>query len=95
MVIRRVSPVSCAKVAGILYALLGLIIGAMISLVALAGGFSSGQREGAIFGTLFGVGAIIAAPIFYGVLGFVFALISAGLYNMAAGWVGGIEIDAQ
>jgi hypothetical protein len=44
---------------------------------------------------LFGVGAIIILPIFYGALTFVFALIGAALYNAVAGWVGGVEMDLQ
>lgn len=44
-------------------------------------------------GLLFGAGAIVVLPIFYGVLGFVFAGIGAAIYNLVAGWVGGIEID--
>jgi hypothetical protein len=95
MVIRRINPMSCAKVAGILYALIGLIAGALISLVAMAGGFSSGRPGGALFGTLFGMGAIVIMPVFYGVLGFIGALISTAPYNAVAGWVGGIEMDVQ
>jgi len=33
-------------------------------------------------------------PIFYGILGFIGALISAFLYNIAAKFAGGIEVDA-
>jgi hypothetical protein len=43
----------------------------------------------------FGVGAIILLPIFYGFFGFVGTLIMAALFNVAAGMVGGIEVDAR
>jgi hypothetical protein len=33
-------------------------------------------------------------PILYGVMGFIFTLIAAWIYNGVAGMVGGIEIDA-
>ena len=33
------------------------------------------------------------ADVLYGGLGFVFTLISAALYNLLAGVVGGVEID--
>jgi len=46
-------------------------------------------------GVLFGVGAIVALPIFYGLLGFIFALIGAAVYNLVASWVGGVELDVQ
>ena len=41
MVIRRVGPLSVAKVAGVLYALMGLIIGGCISLFSLVGSATS------------------------------------------------------
>ena len=93
MVINRVGPLSCAKITGTLYAVLGLIIGACFSLFALAG-FAS-DRTGAMFGALMGVGAMIVLPIFYGVMGFITTLIGAWLYNVAAGIVGGVEIDVR
>ncbi|HUF48362.1 MAG TPA: hypothetical protein VMM93_11140 [Vicinamibacterales bacterium] len=97
MVIRRVDPVSVGKIAGLLYALMGLIVGALFSLVAMAGAsFGSGMGDGApLAGMLFGVGAIIVLPIFYGVLGFVCTLIAAVLYNVVAGIGGGIRIDVE
>ena len=38
MVIKRVAPVSCAKVAGALYAALGLILAAIVAVFALVNG---------------------------------------------------------
>lgn len=94
MIVRRVGPLSFAKITAILYALMGLLFGAIFSLISLAGFAAAGQQEGAA-GMLFGVGAIVVLPIFYGVLGFVFSLIAAALYNLIAGWVGGVELDVQ
>ena len=97
MVINRVGPVSCAKITGILYALMGLIIGAFFSLFAVAGGMmASSDRSGAgAMGALVGVGAVIVFPILYGCMGFIATLIGAWLYNVAAGMVGGVEIDVR
>lgn len=92
MVLRKVGPLSCAKISGVLYAALGLIFGFFFSVISLVAGSLGGSDAGA-FGALFGVGAIILAPIFYGVMGFVFGGISAWLYNIIAGFVGGIEVD--
>lgn len=93
MIVRRVGPMSFAKISGVLYALVGLVFGAFISLFSLVGG--AGKGGPGAMGVIFGVGAIVAAPIFYGVLGFVFSLIGAALYNLIAGWVGGLEIDVS
>jgi len=58
MVITRVAPVSFAKITAILYALLGLILGAIMSLVSLAGGFASSSSRGTGLGLMVGAGAI-------------------------------------
>jgi hypothetical protein len=44
---------------------------------------------------MFGVGAIIVLPILYGCGGFIGAAISAWLYNLIAGAVGGVEVDVR
>jgi hypothetical protein len=98
MVIRRISPMSAAKVAGLVYALIGLVIGACFSVFMLTIGslFADEPRpEGAFFGMLFGAGAIVIAPVFYGVMGFVGGGLTAFVYNMVAGWAGGLEVDLQ
>jgi hypothetical protein len=94
MIVRRVGPLSAAKIAGVLYAFFGFIAGCFISLFSMVGAAFAPQQAG-LPGMLFGVGAIILLPIVYGLLGFVFSLIGAGLYNLIAGWVGGIELDLQ
>ena len=48
-----------------------------------------------MFGALFGVGAIILLPIFYGCMAFVMTLIQAALFNVAARMTGGVEIEAR
>jgi hypothetical protein len=95
MIVRRVGPLSFAKVMGMLYGLMGLIFGACISLFSFVGSALAPKEAPAGLGILFGVGAIVALPIFYGVIGFVFSLIGAALYNLVASWVGGVELDVQ
>jgi len=97
MTITRVGPLSIAKIAGLLGVVIGLIFGAFVSLFSLAGAaFGAGAGEDrAMFGALFGVGAIILLPIFYGCMAFVMTLIQAWLFNVAAGMVGGVEIEAR
>jgi hypothetical protein len=90
MVINRIAPFSLAKVSGILYAILGLIFGALLSLVTIGGIAAGGDRS--MFG-MFGIGAVIMLPIFYGCAGFVVSLVGAWLYNVLAGMVGGVELD--
>lgn len=94
MVVQRIRPISIAKIAATLYALLGAAIGATVSLVAMAGGLAD-RPGGPLLGALFGVGAIVLFPLFYAILGFVLTLIGAALYNVAASRVGGIELEVK
>src|SRR5262245_38364997 len=91
MVIQRVGPVSCAKIVGTLYAVLGLVFGAVFSVFAMVGGAASDNSGFGAMGALLGVGAIVLLPICYGALGFISTFIGAWLYNLLAGAVGGIE----
>jgi hypothetical protein len=99
MVIKRVAPLSLGKIAGTLYAFLGLIMGGIFSLAAMAGAFGSSGSDGSLFGPMIGavigVGSIIFFPLLYGVLGFLMSMLFAWLYNIIAGMVGGIELEVQ
>jgi|SRR5579864_920586 len=96
-VIRRLGVLSVAKTQGTLYALLGLIVGAVVALLALFGaalGSSMGSdHQGSIFSAALGVGAIVIFPVVYGLVGFVAGLLIAALYNLVAGITGGVEIE--
>lgn len=93
--IKRIGVLSLGKVFGILYALMGLIIGAIITLVSLfaAVAFSRYTTAG-IGGMFFGIGSVIILPILYGIMGCIAGMITAFLYNLIASWVGGVEVEA-
>ncbi len=100
MTIKRVEPLSCAKIAGIIYGVLGLFFGSLFSLIALLGSAVSAVQPGLssnalspMIGGLIGVGAIVFFPILYGLIGFISAWIGAWLYNLVASKVGGIQIE--
>ncbi len=95
MVIRRVEPLAAAKVMGLVYVALGLIIGLIIAAASLLGGLASARPAGFGFGAGFGVAAIIILPILYGCIGFVMTAIAAAVYNWAAGVAGGIQIQTD
>lgn len=94
MIVRRMGPLSLAKLSATLYGLIGLLIGGVVSLVSVVGGAMAGDEAGPL-GMLFGVAAVILLPLFYGCIGFVTSLIGASLYNLVAGWVGGIELEVE
>jgi hypothetical protein len=98
MVIRKVGIGSLVKLAGVLYALLGLVIGFVFALFALVGfgaAAASNDEMPAWFGSIFGLGAIVILPIMYGVMGAIGAALMGALYNLVAGLTGGLEIELQ
>jgi len=97
MVLKRLGVISVAKFAGVFYAGMGLLAGIVLAAVSsLAGmaGASMHDMPGWI-GPIFGVGAIVLLPLLYGVLGFLFGAIVAGLYNVFSGLIGGIEVELE
>lgn len=92
-VLKRVSPVSAFKVGFICYAVVGFVLGAICSLIAL-GAFPMAHSAHSMFlGKFVGLFAIVVCPIVYGLLGAIGALIGAAIYNLASGWVGGLEVE--
>ncbi|HEX7696529.1 MAG TPA: DUF3566 domain-containing protein [Candidatus Acidoferrum sp.] len=96
--VKRVAPGSAFKIGLVMYAILGLVLGifmAFISMVAgTLGSLGQSAAPGAkLLGFGMGFGAIIFFPICYGVIGGIFAAIGAAIYNLVAGWVGGLEVD--
>jgi hypothetical protein len=88
MVLHRIGPLSAAKVVAVLYAIFGLIMGAVFSIAALF------RADGGV-APLWGVAAVVIFPVLYGVLGFLVTLLTTWLYNVVAGAVGGIELDLR
>jgi hypothetical protein len=102
MIVKRIGVMSCGKLMAFLYAGLGLLIGSIYALVAIIAGVFGlalgGQSEAALGGGMLivvGLVALVAAPLFYGMIGFVGGIIGAALYNLAANYAGGIEIEVE
>ena len=64
-------------------------------------GIVAGGVLGSLFGDAGGVGfvggfmAIITMPIMYGIFGFIGGAIQAFIYNLAAGFIGGVRIETE
>ena len=91
-VLKRISPASAFKVGLVVYGILGLILGVICSLIAVSGVHFASHRHMPI-ASRFGIFAVILCPILYGIFGAVAAAIGSAIYNLAAGWVGGVEVD--
>jgi hypothetical protein len=94
MVLRRIEPISLAKIYGVLGALYGLLVGLpMACFMSMMG--SAMDQYGGGGGMMGGIGiaAVILYPIMGAVFGFIGGLIGAFVYNFAAERVGGVEME--
>ena len=98
MIIKRIDVISAGKMMGIIMAAVGLLAGLMFfvfgSMFSAALGSALGQQGGgmAMYGGFMG---LIVMPIFYGVFGFIGGVFQAFIYNIAAGFVGGIRVETE
>jgi hypothetical protein len=92
--LKRIQPMSAFKMGGALYALMGLLFGALISLISVVGTSMTLVEKG-VLGVFFGAMAIIVLPIVYGLIGAVFSAIAALLYNLVARFVGGLVVEVE
>ncbi len=93
--IRGVGVLSVAKIYGALSAGMGLLIGLGLAAISTIGAGFADNALPPFMSALFGVGAIVILPIFYGVMGLVVGAVGAALYNVFAGTVGGVQIDVE
>ena len=91
----RIAVVKAGLVIGVLYGLLGCVA-VPIFMLAGAAASAAARSNGASFpfGFIFGIGALFI-PVLYGVIGFIFGLIAAAVYNLVAKWTGGVEITLE
>ncbi len=101
MELKRIDWKSTAKLFGVLYAVIGAIVGVMYAgifgIIGIIGLLAANDTTTAIIGLI--IGAVIAiivliiAIIFYSIIGAIAGAIMALVYNFAAGRVGGIKLD--
>lgn len=95
MVVRRIGVLSLGKILGVIYAVLGLLLGGLFAVFSLFGaamGMAQGQGN-AWMGAFFGVGAVVFMPLLYGFFGFLGGIIVSAVYNAASSVMGGIELE--
>ena len=86
---------SAAKIYGAITAVMGFILGAFFALFSMVGVAAAPDASVGILSAMFGVGAIIFMPIMYGIIGFISGALTAVIYNVVAGMVGGIELETE
>jgi hypothetical protein len=95
--IKKLDVLSVSKIYAVIGAIVGFIAGLFIAVfagIASAVGGMTGL-QGAGFGIAsMGILAIVAAPIIYGIMGFVCGAIGAFIYNIVAAKIGGIVFES-
>jgi hypothetical protein len=95
--IRSVGVLSIAKIMGTIYLVMGLIFVPFFLLAGVLGSMAGAEHSGpfAAVGAIGGLALAVIVPVVYGLMGFVIGAIGALLYNLMAGWIGGIQINLQ
>ena len=99
--IRKLGILSVAKMYAAIMLVISLLISIPYGLIIMVFGaalIGTGERGGMAAGggsIVAGLAVMIILPIVYSAMGFVFGAIGALLYNLFAGFVGGIEIEVE
>ncbi len=94
--IKRIAPLQAGKVLAVLYGFMGLIFLPFFVLAGLLGAFAGHDQSGSgalAAGFMLIMG--IFMPIAYAVMGFIFGVLGAALYNLIARWIGGFEVEVE
>ena len=84
-VLRRIGVLSVAKVTAVILAIIGLVLAIPFGLFTMARGAT----------VELSLLWLVGLPILYAAGGFVGGALYAWLYNVVAGWIGGIELDIE
>lgn len=91
-ILKRIAPASAFKVGLVTYGILGLVLGALCTVIAFAG-VQFAPHAHLPFAGRVGIFAVILCPLVYGLIGGIGAVIGAAIYNLASDWVGGLEVE--
>ena len=90
--LKRIDPGSAFKVGALVYAIVGLIAGVFCGVIAFAAPSVHHAHMPWVSPSV-GLFAVLLCPTLYGIIGGIGAIISALIFNLASGWVGGLEVE--
>lgn len=95
--VKRFEPLSVMKISTICYAVVGFLEGALFSVFfsIMPMAMPPDPKMPRFIGVLFGGFAIIFFPIFSAIMGAIFGGLGALIYNLAARYVGGIQVEVE
>jgi hypothetical protein len=95
--LKSIEPVQFGKVAAAIYGVMSLIFVPFFALFPIIASFAPKTADSPPLLFLAGIGIAMAIgmPILYAVMGFIFGVIGAWLYNVIAKWLGGIQVEVE
>ena len=91
--IKRIAPVQLGKMLAILYGIMGLVFVPFFLLMTMFASQAPAQQRVGFMAL--GAGFAVFFPLIYAAMGFVVGVLGALIYNLAAQWVGGIEVEVE
>jgi hypothetical protein len=96
--LKRIEPLQAGKILAAFYGLLSLVFVPFMMFFMAVGSLASRHQGNAaplplMFGL--GVGFMIFLPVLYAVMGFVFGVLGAWLYNLLAKLLGGLALEFE
>ncbi len=85
VILKRIAPLQAGKILAAIYGLFSLIFAPFMILGALFG------KDGGIMAALL----VIPLMILYVIFGFIGGVIGSWIYNLVAGWMGGLEVEVE
>ena len=92
--LRRIEPGSAFKVGLLVYLFFGIILAALMVPVMFLVATAAARIPGATpFTPVMTLPMLLVMPVVYALIGGLTGLIGAAIYNLIAGWVGGLRIE--
>jgi hypothetical protein len=86
--IKRIIPLSAAKLAAVIYGAMGVVVGFPIALATVLPSIIHGREAGTSLSllmiTVIVLAILIIVPLFYALLGFIIGVVGAAIYNLFA-----------
>ena len=90
--LKKIGVFSLAKSLTLFGAVVGLVAGILYSGIGAIYDAATGAVSS---GTVLAFLAIVGMPVMFALAGFVIGAVVSSLYNIAANWVGGVEVDLE
>ncbi|MCP3683047.1 MAG: hypothetical protein GY861_10185 [bacterium] len=94
--LKKIDPISAGKIYGIMMVIFGVLIGLIYALYFIIMGAVLSFGADSVTGItmiIIGVAIAVAAPVMYGIIGFLSGIIGAAIYNLVAKKIGGLKVE--